>query len=181
MFTSMQRFTISLDPALALQFDQLIDQRGYVNRSEAVRDLIRAQLGTAHLQAPGKTTQWCVATVSFVYNHHELTTAQRVIGLQHDHHDLVVTSSHIHLDHDHCLETVVLRGPFLEVQSFAEQLVALRGARHGNIHMVPLHPQPPAHAHTHQHQHLHPPLQSPSKDFLETPSQAHHVHFKPLS
>ena len=37
----MQRFTISLDDALAAEFDRLIAERGYGNRSEAVRDLLR--------------------------------------------------------------------------------------------------------------------------------------------
>ena len=40
----MERFTISLDEALAKEFDQLIAARGYSNRSEAVRDLIRGAL-----------------------------------------------------------------------------------------------------------------------------------------
>ena len=62
----------------------------------------------------------------------------RVLDLQHDHHDLVVTSLHTHLDHDHCLETVVLRGPTPAVQACAQQLIALRGVRHGAIHLVPL-------------------------------------------
>lgn len=43
----MHRFTISLDDTLAQQFDALIAQKGYENRSEAVRDLIRSQLGLA--------------------------------------------------------------------------------------------------------------------------------------
>lgn len=143
----MQRFTISLDDALAAQFDQLIADKGYVNRSEAVRDLIRDKLGEATLRTPA--APWCVATVSYVYDHHEHTVTERVMTLQHDHHDLVVTSLHTHLDHAHCLETVVLRGLTSVVQAFAEQIVALRGVRHGNIHIVPL--RPDDHGHTHGH------------------------------
>ena len=165
----MQRFTISLDDALAVQFDRLIADKGYVNRSEAVRDLIRSRLGSDTLgqadpgagrggkKAPLET--WCVASVSYVYDHHEQTVTSRVLGLQHDHHDLVITSLHTHLDHDHCLETVVLRGPTAAVQACAQQLVALRGVRHGNIHLVPL----VANGHRHQH------------------GGAAHTHFSPLN
>ncbi|MFT4241884.1 MAG: nickel-responsive transcriptional regulator NikR [Acidovorax sp.] len=147
----MQRFTISLDDALAQQFDALITGQGYENRSEAVRDLIRSRLGSESLQGPsagaprqksaaphGAAAAWCVANVSYVYDHHEQTVAARVLGLQHDHHDLVVTSLHTHLDHDHCLETLVLRGPTEAVRTLAGQLVALRGVRHGSVHLVPL-------------------------------------------
>ena len=43
----MDRFTISLDEALAAAFDKLIKQRGYTTRSEAVRDILRAHLRSA--------------------------------------------------------------------------------------------------------------------------------------
>jgi CopG family transcriptional regulator, nickel-responsive regulator len=161
----MQRFTISLDDALAQQFDDLIAAKGYVNRSEAVRDLIRSQFGELTLstaQAP-----WCVASVSYVYDHHEHTVTDRVMGMQHDHHDLFITSQHTHLDHSHCLETAVLRGPTEAVRTCAEQLVALRGVRHGNIHIVPLHEEE-AHGHQHGHGSSHA-------------APARHLHLKPIS
>lgn len=149
----MQRFTISLDDALAAQFDEFLAGKGYVNRSEGIRDLIRARLGQAVLDVPsaegraGRVCASCVASVSYVYDHHEQAVTARVMDLQHDHHDLVITSLHTHLDHHHCLETVVLRGPTAAVQAFAQQLVALRGVRHGNIHLVPLTQTGRAHRH----------------------------------
>ena len=147
----MQRFTISLDDELAARFDAFIAAQGYENRSEAVRDLIRARLGSASLDAAApagaRQAPWCVACMSYVYDHHEHTVTARVLGLQHDHHDLVVTSLHTHLDHDHCLETVVLRGPTAAVRACAAQLVALRGVRHGNVHLVPLDAQEARHSH----------------------------------
>ncbi len=164
----MQRFTISLDDALAVQFDALIAEKGYVNRSEAVRDLIRAQLGDAHLQAV--QSAWCVASLSFVYDHHDSAVAERVQSLQHDHHDLVVTSLHTHLDHHHRMETVVLRGPTQAVNAFAQRLVALRGVRHGSVHTIPLGED--------THQHIHPPLLPGSQGLA---AQQAHAHFKPIS
>ncbi len=161
----MQRFTISLDDELALQFDALIAQTGYGNRSEAVRDLIRSRLDSASLggtalgaRRHGTDGNWCVASVSYVYDHHEQTVTSRVLDLQHDHHDLVITSLHTHLDHDNCLETVVLRGPTVAVRECAERLVALRGVRHGNVHLVPLEFDGGKHSHdsTGSHRHLKP-------------------------
>lgn len=161
----MQRFTISIDDELASQFDAFIAEKGYGNRSEAVRDLIRSRLGCDSLgEAPaggrrqGRAENWCVASVSYVYDHHEQTVTTRVLDLQHDHHDLVITSLHTHLDHDHCLETVVLRGPTAEVRQCAERLVALRGVRHGNVHLVPLEPGHGTHSHggAGPHTHLRP-------------------------
>lgn len=141
----MHRFTISLDDDLAHAFDELIARRGYANRSEAVRDLIRQHLGEQMLS--DERSAWCAATVSYVYDHHEQALTQRLLGLQHDHHDLVVSSQHTHLDHDHCLESVVLRGPTAAVRDCASALVALRGVRHGQIQLVPM----AEHGHGHRH------------------------------
>jgi CopG family nickel-responsive transcriptional regulator len=112
----MQRFTISLDEDLAARFDTLIATRGYDNRSEAVRDLIRTRIDEAFLQT--SSAQWCVASINYVYDHEDKTVAERVLSLQHEHHDLVITSLHTHLDHQDCLETVVPKGPIKAVHLF---------------------------------------------------------------
>ena len=133
----MQRFTISLDDELAREFDGLIAARGYENRSEAVRDLIRARLGAEQLNV--RRARHCVATVSYVYDHREHAVSARLADMQHDHHDLVVSTLRTHLDHDDCLETVVLRGSTASVEACARAMIALRGVRHGQVHLLPLH------------------------------------------
>jgi CopG family nickel-responsive transcriptional regulator len=130
----MERFTISLDAELAREFDVLIAARGYQNRSEAVRDLLRQQLEAHSLQRD--ESSHCVASVSYVYNHHELDLAARLARLQHAHHDLTVSTMHAHLDHEHCIETVILRGSTAQVRQFAEQMTAERGVRHGALNLI---------------------------------------------
>ena len=130
----MQRFTISLDDALAEQFDAWIAQRSYENRSEAVRDLLRAELQQAGLRSGA--AQHCVANLSYVYKHHERDLAERLAHLQHEHHDLTVSTMHVHLDHEHCLETVILRGRTDAVVRIADLLCAERGVHHGQLNLV---------------------------------------------
>jgi len=147
----MERFTISLDEKLASEFDRLIRERGYLNRSEAVRDMLRGKLETLRVQE--KLAPYCVASLSYVYNHHERDLAERLTGLQHDHHDLVVASTHVHLDHENCLETVMLRGRTEVVRRFADALIAERGVRHGQVNLVPVEAEA---GHGHGHVHSHP-------------------------
>ena len=132
----MERFTISLDAALAADFDALIAARGYRNRSEAVRDLIRAAIAAD--QARESPAGHCVANLSYVYNHHERELAERLTEKQHAQHDLTVAALHTHLDHENCLESVILRGPTARVQQFPEALIAERGVRHGQVNLVAL-------------------------------------------
>ena len=73
----MERFTISLEESLAQQFDQLVVQAGYQNRSEAVRDLIRGAIESDRQRDP--PAGHCVANLSYVYNHHERELAERTM------------------------------------------------------------------------------------------------------
>ena len=143
----MERFTISLDESLAREFDELIAARGYGNRSEAVRDLIRGAIESDSQNDP--PSGHCDATLSYVFNHHERELAERLTGMQHDHHDLTVAAMHSHLDHDNCLETVILKGRTALVRQFAGALMAERGVRHGQLNLIALQAE---HHHAHDEQ-----------------------------
>lgn len=130
----MQRFTISLDDKLAQDFDAWIAQRAYANRSEAVRDLLRAELERG-AQKTDETAD-CVASLSYVYRRGELDVTRRLSTLQHDHHDLVVSSTMVPLDHEFRLETLTLRGATALVRQFADLLCAQRGVRHGKLNLI---------------------------------------------
>lgn len=149
----MRRITISVDDSLAQQFEELIERHGYENRSEAFRDLVRGRI-----EEERKTTyqaRYCIASLSYVYNHHERELASRLAAIQHGHHDICVSSMHVHLDHDNCLETVVLRGLYKQVTAFADSIIAQSGVRHGNINVVPVDVATPSLT-QHRHPHFHP-------------------------
>jgi CopG family transcriptional regulator, nickel-responsive regulator len=141
----MDRFTISLNEDLAKQFDELIGQKGYQNRSEAVRDMLRNELESARLEK--NEAPYCVASLSYVYSHHARDLTERLTELQHQHHHLVLSSMHVHLDHDNCLETVILRGATGEVSKFANELMAVREVRHGKVNVVPVEMDDHGHSH----------------------------------
>ncbi len=145
----MKRLTMSLDDDLADAFEALVRDRGYENRSEAFRDLLRHDLGAARqIEQPDGP---CVATLSYLYNHHQRQLANRLTDMQHEHHELTISSTHAHLDHDHCIETVILRGRTDEVRAFAQSVIAQPGVSHGQLHLVPV-----ALRHAHGHDHFEP-------------------------
>jgi CopG family nickel-responsive transcriptional regulator len=152
----MDRFTISLDEQLAAAFDAWLTARGYTTRSEAVRDLLRAELERSRQQAPQGLHG--VACLSYVYNHHERELGERLAHMQHAHHDLTLSTTHVHLDHEHCLESVLLRGPAQAVRGFAETICAERGVHHGQLNLisVDLHHQHAHGEHAEPHIHLKP-------------------------
>ena len=152
----MDRFTISLDETLAAAFDSLIKERGYSTRSEAVRDILRSHLQRNEQKRNSKGS--CVASLSYVYNHHERELSERLASIQHGHHDLTISTMHAHLDHEECLETVMLKGPVGQVRQFAEEIIAERGVRHGQLNLISVDLSKP---HSHggsSHRHLKPQL-----------------------
>jgi CopG family nickel-responsive transcriptional regulator len=155
----MERVTISLDEGLLGEFDDYIKRKGYENRSEAIRDLLRQQLEADRL-AEDRAEQ-AVACLSYVYNHHQRELTRRLASAQHAHHDLVLSTLHVHLDHENCLEIAVLQGDTGEVRSFAEATIAETGVRHGNLHLIPAEMVRDHHQHgpddpSHDHMHTHP-------------------------
>lgn len=128
--TQTTRYTVSMDSRLLERFDKLIGQRGYQNRSEAVRDLIRNALVEEQW---GEPKEKVAATVTLVYDHHASSVAERLTELQHHHGGIVVAATHVHLDNDNCLEVVILRGKCGDVQALANELLAVRGVKHGKI------------------------------------------------
>jgi CopG family nickel-responsive transcriptional regulator len=131
----MQRVTITLDDDLMADLDRIIAARGYQNRSEAIRDLARAGLAQAAVEAPGSGE--CVAALVYVYDHEARDLPKRLTRGFHEHHDLAQATLHVHLDEASCLEVTVLKGRGSEVQSFAEHVIAERGVRHGRVVYVP--------------------------------------------
>jgi CopG family nickel-responsive transcriptional regulator len=126
----LTRISISLEGPLLDAFDQRNAVKGYTNRSEAIRDLIRDRLIREEAQrAEGEQ----VAVVTLVYDHHARELAARLIDKQHHHHDLVVSSLHVHLGERHCLEVSVLRGPAAGVRHLGDELLATKGVLHGEM------------------------------------------------
>ncbi|WP_312951574.1 nickel-responsive transcriptional regulator NikR [Superficieibacter sp.] len=126
----MQRITITLDDDLLATVDQLSQQRGYHNRSEAIRDILRNALVHEHTR---HSEQSGYAVLSYVYEHEKRDLASRIVSAQHHHHDLSVSTLHVHINHDDCLEVAVLKGNMHEIQHFADDVIAQRGVRHGHL------------------------------------------------
>jgi CopG family transcriptional regulator, nickel-responsive regulator len=133
----LSRIGIALDSELLARFDRSIERRGYTNRSEAFRDLIRDRLVNEQTTAPDSTV---VGTVTLIYDHHASGITEKLTELQHEHHELVVSTSHAHLDHDSCLEVLIVHGKSAQISLFADRLIGLKGVQHGRLVMsVPAH------------------------------------------
>ena len=149
--SGLSRTGIALHAGLRKQFDRFIAGRGYTNRSEAFRDLIRDRLVNEQTASPEATV---VGTVTLIYDHHAHGVTEKLTNLQHKHHELVVSTSHAHLDHDSCLEVLIVYGKSAKVEKFADRLIGLKGVQHGRLVMtVPEYGLRHGHQNGHGHKH----------------------------
>ncbi|SPF36949.1 putative nickel-responsive regulator [Candidatus Sulfopaludibacter sp. SbA4] len=126
----LSRIGVAIDSDLLDKFDRLILQRGYTNRSEAFRDLIRDELVEKTWESPESQV---VGTVTLVYDHHVRMLNEKLTDIQHDYHRSILSTLHVHLDHDHCLEVLVVRGKSVEVRKVADVLISTKGVKHGRL------------------------------------------------
>jgi len=125
---TLLRFGIAIDKNLLNKFDKLIVNKGYTNRSEAIRDLIRDSL----VQEEWKINEEIAGVITFVYNHHIPKLTEKLVDLQHNYGE-VISSMHIHLDEENCLEIIVIKGKSKDVERLAGKMFALKGVKHGKL------------------------------------------------
>jgi CopG family nickel-responsive transcriptional regulator len=139
------RFSVSMEPELLTGFETLLRKTGW-SRSKAIRDLVRNRLAESELESGS-----AVGVLSYVYGHDQPDLARRLMNVQHDALAEIVSSTHVHLDRHECLEVLILRGPAGQLRELANQLLALKGVRQGNLTLTPAR-CPLAGAHRHPRQ-----------------------------
>jgi len=128
----IERIGVSLEADLLSQFDRLIADKGYVNRSEAIRDLIRdALVQREWSESRGREERVAVAVL--VYDHDSSSLAQKLAHIQHENHRAVVSALHVHMDAHNCLEVLVLRGAAKEIVGMGDGLVSTKGVKYGKL------------------------------------------------
>ncbi|MGO8816368.1 MAG: nickel-responsive transcriptional regulator NikR [Terriglobia bacterium] len=123
------RSGISLESDLLERFDRVIHKKGYKNRSEAIRDLVRDYAVTEDVEE----NRIVVGTLTMVYGHHRPKLAERLIEAQHHAEGHVLAATHVNLDHHNCLKVIIMRGRSSEVSHLADRILSLRGVKHGKL------------------------------------------------
>ena len=131
--SDLKRFGVSLDARLLKRFDTYISQKGYKNRSEAIRDLMRRSFVDREWQVG---TDVAVGTITLVYDRSIRELEPELSDFQHEKHRNILSALHLHLDQNHCLEVVVIKGKSRDIQVIADRLLGIKGVKHGGLTMT---------------------------------------------
>jgi len=129
--SDLYRFGISLEQELIDDFDKHIKTRNYKNRSEAIRDLIRADL----IKKQWLCDNEVAGAITMNYDHHKRDLVNKLMDIQHDCQELVISTQHIHIDHHNCLEILAVRGKAKDIEKLASLLKAQVGVKHVALNM----------------------------------------------
>jgi CopG family nickel-responsive transcriptional regulator len=124
------RISVSLPSVLLEQFDEMMEEKGYDNRSLAVAEMVRDSL-VEHRQRFGNAE--IAGTITLVYDHHKQHVQATLTDIQHEHHQEVISTMHVHLDHHNCLEVLVVRGKASVIKKIADELIGAKGVKHGKL------------------------------------------------
>jgi len=132
--STLTRFGVSMDEGLLNKFDQLVSLKGYNNRSEAVRDLVRKSI-MQHIYEDSE--QIIAGSILLFYNHEQRKLVEEMTRIQHAHHDLILATTHFHVSQKNCLEIIVVKGRVKAVQKLSHELTTLKGVSHGDFSIAP--------------------------------------------
>jgi CopG family nickel-responsive transcriptional regulator len=124
------RVGVSFEPGLLEKFDRLIAKKGYTNRSEAIRDLIRKSILDSEVKQE-KTS--IIGTITIVYDHDAGDVTNKLLHLQHHHSSEIQSTTHIHMDEHLCLEVLVVKGKAKRLAELADNIKAIKGVKQGEL------------------------------------------------
>lgn len=131
--SKLTRTAIAIEQELLRKFDDWMTRHGYDNRSEAVRDVVRATLIEEQWADPGSQV---VATLSIIYDHSAHSLAQDLTQVQHEDHHAVLCSQHVHLDEQLCLEVILMKGTAGALRRLSDTIIASRGVKVGKLTLM---------------------------------------------
>ena len=128
--SNLIRFGVSIENNLLEQFDRLIHDKNYSNRSEAIRDLIRNEL----VQQEWKNSEAkSVGTITIIFDHHTRELSHELTSIQHEFNKQIISTMHVHLDTHNCLEVLAVQGKTKTIREIAGRLISLKGVKHGKL------------------------------------------------
>jgi CopG family nickel-responsive transcriptional regulator len=124
------RFSVSVYPELLKKFDAFVKEKGFPNRSEAFRALLKRELVEEEWQAEEKET---IGVLTIVYDHHKSDIVDKLVDTQHHFHPYIITTLHIHLDEDNCVEAIFIKGKVKEIREVEKAITSIKGIKFENL------------------------------------------------
>ena len=125
LLITVKRFGVSIPEDLLEKFDKLVEKKGYIGRSEAIRDAMREYISQFEWSSESEQEN-ILASLNIVYKHKPRLMSD-LMRVQHDAHAQVISTVHVHATHSHCLEVITLKGTRKSIEELADKISGLKG------------------------------------------------------
>ncbi len=125
----VKRFGVSLEEDILNSLDELVKNKKFPNRSQAIRYLIKSTLVEEKIDS----NQTVAGAIVIVYDHHKRELNNKLMHVQHEYHDMILSTQHVHLEHDLCLETIAVMGKAKILTELADRIIGTKGIKHGKL------------------------------------------------
>lgn len=127
---TVERVGVSFEPELLAKFDALIKRKGYTNRSEAIRDIVRKSIIESEIETEKGDV---IGAIAIVYDHDTRNVTNKLIDLQHHFSGNISSTTHMHIDEHNCFEVLIVRGRAKDVRTLFDNMKAVKGVIHGGL------------------------------------------------
>ena len=116
----MSIVSLSIPKTLLEKVDRYIKEQGFANRSEIIRQALRAYMSESRRlsELQGKIT----AIITIVYRRE--AKRSQITDVQHDFGPAVLTFLHTHIQEGYCIEIIVARGAAQVITALVQALRA---------------------------------------------------------
>ncbi len=103
----VSRISVSIASPLLVELDQMVSQRGFGSRSQAVSDMVNREL-IEHKRNLGNDVM--VGTISLHYDRSVRGLQKNLADIQYRYLDEVISSLHVHLSENQLMEIILVQG-----------------------------------------------------------------------
>ena len=129
----VSRIGVSLEPELLIEFDKSISKKGYVSRSEAIRDLVRDSLS----ESDWKNENIHVAgTLVVVIDIDATDVYEKIANVCRKRSDVFVHSSNYELGEGKAMQVLVTGGKLKDLKSFMSDISSVKGVLRSKLTMI---------------------------------------------
>lgn len=126
----VERISLSLPSGLLGRFEQLVVERGFESRSQAVAEMMTRELDR---HAVNKSQGVMTGTITLVYDHARGELKRKLSDIQYEFLNEVIGSLHILLENQHTLEVVLVQGKAKRLRQIANELITCKGVLSGTL------------------------------------------------
>lgn len=131
--TTAHRVTLSLPDGVYRQFQELMVERGFHNRSQAVAEVLTQHIADYYSL---RGNRMMAGTITLFYDHKRPGLKQEIANIQHESIREVISSLHVLLENSNTMEVILVQGPAKRLRQIANKLLTCKGVLAGRLNLT---------------------------------------------